>query len=332
MFEIKFTGAPARAGDYLLSTYPFLRIGEVDRYFKKNIIKINGKRATLAQKLNSGDVIALYLPQQMFAAPPRGREFSFARAELNVIYEDSNILVADKQAGIETVSELAENYDTLANRVLLYLYNKGEYAQREVAGQHDKTSETVAGSFTPAPCHRLDTGTSGIVVFAKTAAALEHIEKLMRDGSAIKKYILVSYGHPTPSSGEYVHFMAKNSEQGTVKLSEKEGGAYTKKTVTRYRTLKTNGRFALVEAEILTGRTHQIRAQFAACGAPVAGDSKYGDNRINRAFKLKYQTLCAYKLTLKPHDAQGEFAYLSGQKFESALPWFYNSFMNGEFE
>ena len=203
--------------------------------------------------------------------------------------------------------------DTLLNRALLYLNKQGEYKENDL--------------YTPALCHRLDTGTSGLVIIAKTPEAEELFLSAIKNREVQKTYLCVTFGRPMPPDATLGGYLLKDADRGIVKIVEdKQPGA--KEVETRYETIAVSGRLALLKVQLITGRTHQIRAHMASIGCPILGDSKYGNNSANRELKLKYQALCAWELTM-PRFTQPDFAFLSGKTFHAPKPWYYQQVLDG---
>ena len=203
--------------------------------------------------------------------------------------------------------------DTLLNRALLYLNKQGEYKENDL--------------YTPALCHRLDTGTSGLVIIAKTPEAEELFLSAIKNREVQKTYLCVTFGRPMPPDATLGGYLLKDADRGIVKIVEdKQPGA--KEVETRYETIAVSGRLALLKVQLITGRTHQIRAHMASIGCPILGDSKYGNNSANRELKLKYQALCAWELTM-PRFTQPDFAFLSGKTFHAPKPWYYQQILDG---
>ena len=203
--------------------------------------------------------------------------------------------------------------DTLLNRALLYLNQQGEYKENDL--------------YTPALCHRLDTGTSGLVIIAKTPEAEQLFLEVIKNREVKKTYLCVTFGRPTPPDGTLGGYLLKDADRGIVKIvPDKQPGA--KDVETQYETVAVSGRLALLKVRLITGRTHQIRAHMASIGCPILGDSKYGNNTANRELKLKYQALCAWELVL-PRFTSPDFADLSGKTFRTPKPWYYQQVLDG---
>ncbi|WP_367926381.1 pseudouridine synthase [uncultured Ruthenibacterium sp.] len=276
-----------RLDKFLSEKEPSLSYGYLRRYLKENKIKVNGKKQPLSFQLCPGDTVRIFIPKKN--APT-----------FLPVYEDQDLLVANKPAGLPVCGE--DGTDTLISRVLSYLGYDSSF------------------SFKPCLCHRLDTGTSGLVLIAKTSAAEIFLTQLIRQRAIQKKYLCVTYGHPSPANATLHAFLVKNAQAGTVRIYQTPK-ANSKEIITAYRTLSISGRLALLEVNLITGRTHQIRAHLASIGCPILGDAKYGDQIINRELRTKYQALCAYSLTF-PEILSGPFAKWSCKKFELAPPWY----------
>ena len=305
--------APTRLDNYLTQQYPALTPGRLNKALRENKIKLNGKKLPLSTRVQAGDEIRLFLPDDQLAASPQadGPAFLQLKYPARVVYEDAFLLLADKPAGLPVSGEQA---DTLLNRVLLYLFQRGEYRP----GQ----------GFAPALCHRLDTGTSGLVVLAKTPAAEALLTGLIRDRKLKKEYLCVTFGRPQPAKAALRGYLVKDAAKGKVTVTSRPGPA-ARQIETRYDTLAVSGRLALLRVELVTGRTHQIRAHLASIGCPILGDGKYGSNPANRELKFKYQALCAWKLTF-PTLAGPELAGVSGRCFQLEKPWYCQQVLNGQ--
>ena len=270
---------PTRLDKYLMQQYPVLTPGRLNKALRENKIKLNGKKQPLSTRVQAGDEIKLFLlPGQLNAAPPaEGPAFLQAKYPAKVVYENDQLLLADKPAGLPVNDESAP--DTLIHRVQLYLYKKGEYRPGE--------------SFAPALCHRLDTGTSGLVLVAKTAQALTDLTELIRSRRLKKEYLCVTFGRPEPSAATLTGWLKKDAAKGRVTVFDRPA-ADAAPIETRYETMAVSGRLALLRVELITGRTHQIRAHLASIGCPILGDGKYGQNAVNR--QLHFQVSGAVRL------------------------------------
>ena len=288
-------------------------------------IKVNGKRVSGDYVLAEGDVVSVYLTDDKFREFKTTRRRGKAKKQFSVIYEDDSIIIVNKPRGLLTHGDGTEKKNHLANQVLSYLIEEGAY---------DPAADSV---YSPAPVNRLDRNTSGLVIFCKNYDAQRKFSAMIRDRVSIGKYYLALVKGRIDGPLELRDSMVRDEVANrTIIVGEGEadvkpdGQAREKSMVTRVRPLKT-GRirgfsskqvFTLVEIELMTGRTHQIRAQLAADGHPLAGDIKYGDKKINDCFKADFgittQLLHAYKLTFD--DCGDGFDYLNGKSWKSEPP------------
>lgn len=302
---IKKNDAGQRADRFLSKAYPNLKTTLVCKLMRKKRIKLNGAKAEPNIILKEGDVIRFYLGEELLAKEPVNSsavDFRDISPEINVIYEDENILLIDKPVGLVVHEDNDNSPDTLINRVLSYLYQKGEYdPERE-------------NSFAPALVNRIDRNTSGIVIAAKNAESLRILNQKVRDREIQKLYLCAVIGTPKPETATITAYLKKISDENRVIISDKkQDGFLTIKT--KYRVLESTGELSLVEIDLLTGRTHQIRAHFAHIGHPLLGDGKYGENTVNKQYHTKTQALCSYKLIFKFTTDAGILEYLNGREF-----------------
>lgn len=278
-------------------------------------IKVNRKRAEPDMKLSIGDSVQLFVRDEFFMSPTEDDSaLTRIKPKLQIIYEDENIILVDKRPGVLVHEDTAGNENTLIMHIQAYLTQKGEY---------DPISEQ---SFAPALCNRIDRNTGGIVIAAKNAAALREMNELIKFGGTDKYYLCVVHGTPFPKKGRLHGWLLKDSRSNTVSVTDKKvGGA--KECLTDYRVLSERNGNALLEVRLLTGRTHQIRAQFSHVGHPLLGDGKYGINRSDKEKGYKYQALYAYRLSFNVKN--GLLSYLNGQEFK--IPedkiWFTKDFI-----
>lgn len=307
-FKINKNDAGQRLDKFLTKAVPELPVGLLYKYIRTKRIKCNGKRCQIADRLVEGDVLSLYIGDEFFA-PPAQPDFMLTDSAVTIVYEDENILLADKPAGLLCHGDDGESRHTLINKICRYLYEKGEYLpERE-------------SSFTPALCNRIDRNTAGIVIAAKNAEALRILCDKIRDREIEKSYKCIIHGQIAPPAGTLRGFLKKDSKTNTVAVySCSRDGALT--AVTHYRTLRTDGALSLLEVTLETGRTHQIRAQMAAAGHPLLGDTKYGTAALNRPYGESWQALCSFRVKFAFVTDAGALSYLAGRSFEIRKPGF----------
>lgn len=273
------------------------------KLFRKKDVKINRHWVKENYILQDGDELSIYITDSQLEEFNKPKEIKKVDLNHPIIFEDENILIIDKPRGLLVHGDEHEKTLTLANEVLNYLYFKGEYNPKDKG-------------FTPAPAHRLDRNTSGLVVFAKNLVSLQQLEDLFKNKDQISKEYLALVKGKLDRNYEIDAPLLKDEKTGIVRIS-KEG----KSALTYVEKVKFYGDFTLVNVIILTGRTHQIRVHLASIGYPVIGDSKYGDFKTNKEIKESFgfenQFLHAYKLSFKRID--GNLSYLSNKSFSSVF-------------
>lgn len=281
------------------------------KYIRTKYIKLNGKKTTPEVFIHEGDVLTLYIKDEFFEENKKEYEFMKASKKLDLIYEDQNIMLIDKKPGVIVHQDKNYDADCIVNRVQRYLFEKGEYSPEE-----DK-------AFSPALVNRIDRNTGGIIIGAKNAMALRVLNEKVRTREIKKHYLCVVKGSPKKKADTLKDYLVKNESKNTVKVI-KNKTKNSKEILTRYKVLSYDKErdLSLCEIELLTGRTHQIRAHMAYIGHPLLGDEKYGDKTLNRRFHQNHQLLCSYKLTFDFTRDAGELQYLNGQSFELSNVWF----------
>ena len=302
-FTIGTNDAGQRLDRFLAKAVPLLPASLAQKYIRLKRIKCNGKRIERDTRLNAGDVLQLYINDEFFDKPREDNAYlTVATPKLNIVYEDDHILLVDKRPGLAVHPHDGAEYGrTLIDHIQAYLYQKKEWRPRE------------ENAFTPALCNRIDRNTGGIVIAAKTAEALRVINQKIKDREMDKRYLAIIEGTMKPKDGSLKGYLFKDAKKNRVFVSDTpQPGAKTCQT--NYKTLTSASGLSLVECELITGRTHQIRAQFAHAGHPLLGDGKYG--KLNKQYDRNYQALYSYKLTFDfTTDSEG-LGYLNGKTFQ----------------
>ena len=302
-FTIGKNDAGQRLDRWLGKTLPLLPAPLAQKYIRLKRVKVNGKGSARDVRLQVGDLLQLYINDEFFDQPREDNAFlAVFKPKLDIVYEDENLMLLNKRPGLLCHADEHEKVNTLITHIQAYLYQKKEWNPRD---EH---------SFTPALCNRIDRNTGGIVMAAKNAETLRILNQKIKDREIAKFYLAIIHGRMAPPQGKLEGFLLKDESRAQVKVFHKPvpGG---KSAATLYRTLKVNRGLSLVECELLTGRTHQIRAQFAAAGHPLLGDGKYGRERDNKQYGRSFQALYSYKLEFTfPTDA-GLLEYLRGKVF-----------------
>lgn len=267
-------------------------------------IKVNRKRAEISTILSEGDTVQCFLPPEFFDKKTDTGTFERIKPKLSILYEDENILLLNKAPGVSVHEDEDGSTNTLITHILAYLYQKGEY---------NPLSEQ---SFTPALCNRIDRNTGGIVIAAKTAEALRVMNEKIKAREIDKFYLAMVHGIPNPPENTIYGYLLKDDKNNIVKVYTENPPRNAKKIITKYKVIAKNRDTALIEVELLTGRTHQIRAHMAYIGHPLVGDGKYGINKSDKARGYKFQALYSYKLRFSFVGEPTILDYLCGKEFK----------------
>ena len=278
-------------------------------------IKVNRKRAEIGYILEEGDTVELFISEEFFSDNTSDSAFMKLTPKLDIVYEDENIMLLDKRPGLIVHSDDEEDVNTLISHVKAYLYRKGEYNPEDEQ------------SFAPALCNRIDRNTGGIVIAAKNAEALRIMNEKIRNDELSKFYLAAVHGHMPKKSDTLHGYLRKDQANNIVDISTVKKPGY-KEIITKYRVLDENNSLSLVEVELVTGRTHQIRAHFSSIGHPLLGDGKYGVNRDDKKLGYKFQALYAFRLEFHFRTDSGALSYLNGKSFsiDKSKIWFLEEF------
>ena len=265
---------------FLQDKIPNLSTNLLYKTLRKKDVKVNGKRISENIILHENDEILIYIKDDLLEN----------KINLEIIYEDDNILIINKPVNIEVVG----------NNSLTSIIHK-KYANC---------------GFLPMPCHRLDRNTKGLILFAKNQESLDILLQKFKKHEIEKHYLALVYGKPTKQSETLISYLFKDSKKSFVYISDEPKKGYSK-IITSYKLIETySDGTCLLDVEIETGKTHQIRAHLAHIGLPIVGDGKYGSYRANKLFNAKYQNLTSYKLKFNFLSPSGILEYLNGKEFE----------------
>ena len=302
-FTVGKNDAGQRLDRFVSKTVPLLPASLLQKYIRLKRIKVNGKGSVRDARLNAGDILQLYINDEFFEEPKQDNAYlTVAVPKLNIVYEDENIILVDKKPGQAVhPHDGAEYGKTLIDHIQAYLYAKREWRPRE---EH---------SFAPALCNRIDRNTGGIVIAAKNAESLRILNQKIKDRELDKRYLCIVHGTPKPAEGTLKGYLFKDAVKNRVYVT-KDSQKGAKTCITNYKTLQRKDGLSLVECELITGRTHQIRAQMAAAGHPLLGDGKYG--KLDKKYDRNYQALYSYKLLFDCKTDGGILNYLHGKQFQ----------------
>ena len=288
---------------WLYKELPALPMSLGQKYLRLKRFKVNGKPAHKDTALHAGDVVSLYIGDEFIEKPREVDRFLANIAwRLNRLYEDEHILLVEKPAGMIVHPDADEKINTLLNHVRAYLYQSGQWDSKD------------PGQFAPVLCNRIDRFTGGIVIAAKPEAAMHAMNQKIRDREIGKYYLAIARGNVRPDEGLMDNYLLKPEGSRKVRILDRPAPG-AQRAQTAYRVLSRGRGLTLVECKLLTGRTHQIRAQFAHAGWPLLGDNQYGDFRDNARFDREYQALYAYRLSFDFTSDAGVLGYLAGKSF-----------------
>lgn len=283
---------------FLQKTLPAAPAGQIAKFLRLGRVKVDGKRGREDTVLGKGQRVDIYVEDAWFVAPEREDPFyAKLRPRLTVLYEDAHILILDKRPGLICHPDEGEKVHTLLTYAQAYLYQKGEW-------------KPTPGGFAPALCNRIDRFTGGIVILAKDEDALRAMDAKIRGREVEKYYLCAVHGHMKYPEGTLRHYLRKEQKKVAVLRAPAPDA---KEAVTYYRAVDEQGGLTLCECLLGTGRTHQIRAQFAAIGHPLLGDNQYGSAKLNERYgRVSGQALCAYRLIFRFETDAGCLSPLDG--------------------
>lgn len=299
-----------------------MSLGNIYKAIRKKDIKVNNLKSNEKYLLNEGDVLQFYFDIGEETKSKESKKIlkriTDIEYDFDIAYEDDSILVIKKEKGVLTHPDEGDEV-TLTCEVLAYLFDRGVYDPQ------------VEKTFSPSPCNRLDKNTEGLVIFAKTYEALKAINEAIREGNIKKYYMAFTVGKP--KEGRHVAYLQKDRRANKVRVFDHEV-KNSKQIVTDVRIVDTVGQFSQVEIDLITGKSHQIRAHLAHLESPLVGDPKYGDKKVNSYFfnkyKLEDQMLVAYRIVFS--NCPDEIGHLEGKVISMHLPSYFKKIKNEVFK
>lgn len=298
---IKENDVNKRLDNFIFKLFPNLSMSNIYKLIRNKKIKVNDKKTNFNYRLLLNDKINVFVN---IDEAKTNELFLKAKPEIKIIYEDENIVAVQKDVGQLVYDEQNKMIDTLLNRVKHYLFLNNQY--------HPKDENY----FAPAPAHRLDTNTKGLILFAKNAEALKELNYIFKQKLIIKSYAALLYG-VLKNSGTINCFIKKNKDKNIVQCSYDKKDMFYKEAITQYKVIKTiKNKYTLVDINLITGRTHQIRASFYLLGYPLVGEKKYINKFIDKNPYYKHQCLYAYKIKFKSLHELNKLKYLTNKEIE----------------
>ena len=303
-FSITNNDTGQRLDRFAAKVVPLLPSSLAQKYIRLKRIKVNSKGSKRDYRLVTGDTVQMYINDEFFETPDEENAYlKITDPALDIVYEDENIMLINKPVGVLCHSDSGYDYSCIISRVQAYLQKSGEWRPRD------------ENSFTPALCNRIDRNTSGIIIAAKNAEALRVINEKFKLHEINRYYLAVVHGVPKPPNAKLEGYIFKDAVKNRVYVS-KQSKPGSKTAVMEYNTVTSSGKLSLLECQLITGRTHQIRAQLADIGHPILGDGKYGNGRLDRLFGETKQALCSYKIVFSFKTDAGLLSYLNGKAFQ----------------
>ncbi|UOF90193.1 RluA family pseudouridine synthase [Fodinisporobacter ferrooxydans] len=287
---------------FVRTALPGLPLSGVHKLIRVGRVKVNGRKGKTDTLLEDGDTIIFYMSQDEFdSLKKQTKKFSGISTEIDIIYEDEHLLLVNKPIGMLTHPDQQEHKHTLINQVLAYLHEQEQLDQR---------------LFTPSTVNRLDRNTSGIVIIGKDAATIRELNEEIKHRKLGKWYLTVVHGQ-VRSDGEITADLVREEASNRTRIAKPNRSSNSNKDIksahTVYKVLDSNPKYSLLEIELISGRTHQIRAHMQSIGHPLAGDVKYGGKIVHG---LHHQMLHAYRVQLA-----------DGREFQAPLPAEFASFL-----
>lgn len=305
-FTVSSTDESQRLEKYLMKIFPEASKSFLYKMLRKKNITLNNKKAKGNEHLVAGDVIKIFFSDETFLKFSKKEEESLPQKEvhLEIVYEDEDILLVNKPSGVLTQKAKPEDY-SLNEQILDYLALKGKRTEM----------------FKPSVCNRLDYNTSGIVTAGITYRGTRYLNELFKERTVDKKYLALVFG-VMKEDIHHTAYLLKDEKTNQVKIMNKPlKGAVAIET--SYHPLGNNGRYTLVEAKLITGKSHQLRAQLAFLHYPIVGDGKYGNKKENdfvyKKYHLSHQLLHSFSLEFE-----------NGKKFKARLPKIYEEIVKAE--
>lgn len=291
-------------------------LSAIYKSIRKGDIKVNGKKGKEKYFLLEGDIVET---REIVSSIKKEKFNRIDNSHLKVTYEDENMAIIEKWPGVLVHSDKKDGEPTLTDYVLSHLFDKGDYLpEKEV-------------TFTPAPCNRLDRNTSGVVIFGKNFESLKLLNEMIRE-RRIKKYY-TALVKDRIKDGIYEAYISKDEDENISKVFDTKR-PNTKKISMEVKTIQSCGTFSFIEIDLITGRSHQLRAHLSHLGNPIVGDSKYGESKLNSFFinkyGLNYQFLYAYKLIFK--ECPEKLSYMENKTISESLPPIFKKIKNDVFK
>lgn len=301
IIKINHNDENIRLDNFLSKTFKRLKKPAIYKVIRNNQVKVNNKRVKFDYRVQFGDEIKLYINDALLTDDKTIS--TIQKQDFKIIYEDVNIILVYKPKGLLVHADTANNNNTLINQVIAYLIKSNQYNPNQ------------ENSFVPSLVNRLDRNTAGIVLVAKNHKTLDLLNDKMKNHEINKYYIARVHGIIDPKQATMVAYLTKNNNNNVVNITKKPINNYSKKIITEYKMISHDKQTSLIEINLLTGRTHQIRAHFNYINYPLVGETKYTKSNIDKNYKSNHQALCAYKIVFNFKNKNNHLSYLNNKSF-----------------
>ena len=291
-----------RLDNFLSKTFNSLKKPTIYKAIRNNQVKVNNKKVRFDYRVQFGDEIKLYLKDALLTNDKTTIN-TVNKQDFKIIYEDVNVMLVYKPKGLLVHADTANNNNTLINQVITFLIKTNQY---------DPSQEN---SFVPSLVNRLDRNTAGIVLIAKNHKTLDLLNEKMKNHEISKYYIARVHGIVDPKQATMVAYLTKSRNNNLVNITKKPINDNSKKIITEYKMISHDKQTSLIEINLLTGRTHQIRAHFNYINYPLVGETKYTKSNIDKNYKSNHQALCAYKIVFNFKNKNNHLSYLNNKSF-----------------
>ncbi len=291
-----------RLDNFLSKTFCNIKKSEIYKAIRNNKVKVNNKKVKFNYRVQYDDEIKIYINNDLLVNNKQSLNVN-KKQDFLILYEDINIMIVYKPKGLLVHADVANNNNTLINQVINYLITNKQYDPK-----HEN-------SFVPSLVNRLDRNTAGIVLIAKNHKTLELLNEKTKNHEISKYYIAKVHGIIDPKQATLVAYSTKNNVKNLVTITKKPINDNSKKIITKYKMISHDDKTSTIEINILTGRTHQIRAHFNYIGYPLVGETKYKNSEIIKDEKHTHQSLCAYKILFNFKTNNHHLRYLNNKIF-----------------
>ncbi len=302
IIKVNINDVNLRLDNFLSKTFINFKKSEIYKAIRNKKVKVNNKKAKFDYHVQLNDEIKLFVNDELIENKKQQLNLE-NKQDFSIVYEDTNIMLVYKPKGLVVHTDNNGEVNTLINQIINYLIRTNQYDPK------------LENTFVPSLVNRLDRNTAGIVLIAKNRPTLDLLNEKMKNHEINKYYIAKVHGIIDPKSATLIAYSTKNSNNNLVKITKKPINDNSKQIITKYKMISHDANTSIIEINLLTGRTHQIRAHMNYIGFPLVGERKYTNSKISNQTKNKHQSLCAYKIEFSFTTNSKHLAYLNKKSF-----------------